>query len=199
MKFPSFRSKEYIDAHHIYPSDRIIAALVFPFLPSQVTPNHITMVRFVTTPIVLILLLLGNYAWGVPLFLLVAFTDAMDGALARTQHRITDWGRMFDPLADKMLIIPTVLILAMSFLDHYLAFVVVGVELLIIVAALAWRKEGRVVQANWWGKIKMLLEVTAVLALLCTAWLGLPLVSLASYLLIASIFFAIMSLIRFGA
>ena len=180
-------------------SDRVIAALVLPFLPTKITPNQITMVRFFSTPFVLVLLLLQNYAWGVPLFLLVALTDAIDGALARTQHRITDWGRMFDPLADKLLIIPTILILAIHFLDHYLAFVVVGVELLIIVAALAWRKEGRIVQANWWGKIKMLLEVIGVTALLLTAWFGWPLVPFASYALIASVFFAVMSLIRFGA
>ena len=199
MKFPSFRSTEYIHAHHIYPSDRIIAALVLPFLPSTVTPNHITMVRFIATPFVLLLLSLQYYAWGVPLFLLVALTDAVDGALASTRHHITDWGRMFDPLADKLLIIPTVLVLSINFLDNYLAFIVVGVELLIIVAALAWRKEGRIVQANWWGKIKMLLEVTGVMALLFTAWLGWPLVPFASYLFITSIFFAVMSLIRFGA
>ncbi|MEK7103620.1 MAG: CDP-alcohol phosphatidyltransferase family protein [Patescibacteria group bacterium] len=199
MKFPSFRSTEYINAHKVYPTDRIIAATILPLLPARITPNHITMVRFFATPIVLLLLLLGNYAWGVPLFLIVAFTDAMDGALARTRDRITEWGRLFDPLADKLLIIPTVLILAINFLDHYLAFIVVGVELLIIVAALAWRKEGRIVQANWWGKIKMFLEVVGVMALLCTAWLGWPLIPFASYMLIASIFFAVMSLIRFGA
>ncbi|MDP2656757.1 MAG: CDP-alcohol phosphatidyltransferase family protein [bacterium] len=199
MIFPSFRSTEYIHAHKIYASDRLLALTLLPFLPASVTPNHITMVRFIGTPFVLALLLLHQYTWGVPLFLILALTDAMDGALARTKGRITDWGRMFDPLADKFLIIPTVLILAINFLDVYLAFAVVGVELLIIVAAIAWRKEGRIVQANWWGKIKMLLQVTGVVALLCTAWLGWPLVSFASCTLLVSIFFAIMSLIRYGA
>lgn len=133
-----------------------------------------------------------------PLFFLVAFTDALDGALARTRNKITVWGMMFDPLADKLLIVPTLLILVFSQLPPYLAVSVTGVECLILLLAILWRKRGLAIKSNVWGKIKMILHVAGIMCILFSAWLSWPLLHFAEYILIASIACALMSIIRRG-
>ena len=197
--FPSFDDHQYLKAPKIYPTDHLLKYLILWALPRSVTPNQITLLRFIMIPPVIILLALQNYAWGVPLFLLAALTDAMDGALARTRHMVTEWGMMFDPLADKLLIVPSAIILIVTRLDVYLAAAVIIMEFIIIIAAFMWHQQGRVVQANIWGKIKMCLQVSGIVTLLITAWLHYPLTMTAEVLLIASVGFGMMSLLRYGS
>ncbi len=198
MKLPQFGDKQYMSAPKIFATDRLISTLFLWAIPDTITPNHITLFRMIATPATICLLAVKNYEWGVPLFLLVALTDALDGALARTRNKITQWGMMFDPLADKLLIFPTLLILMFSNLSPVLALTIIVIELLIIFLALFWRKQGRVVEANVWGKIKMVLEVCGIFLILLAVWLALPLLGIASFLLVASILFAIISTLRYG-
>lgn len=198
MKFPSFHDTNYRFADKVYVTDRLIMALGGRFLPRSVTPNHITLLRILATPLGILLLTLENYQWGVPFFLLVASTDALDGAMARTRNMITEWGMIFDPLADKLLIIPTLLFLIFQELHPAIGSAVIAVELLIIVLAYAWRAAGREVKANMWGKWKMIFQVCGCLALLLAVWLSLPLQIVASAFLILSLAFAVLSISRYG-
>lgn len=150
------------------------------------------------TPPTVYLLMRGSYEIGIPLFLLVAFTDALDGALARTRNQITHWGMLFDPLADKLLIISTLLVLIFSHLDILVASTIIGIELLIVILALIWRKQGGMIQSNVWGKAKMILQVLAILVLLVGAWTGLPVQGVATGLFFESIGCAIMSIVNHG-
>ena len=70
--------------------DLFLAATFLKFLPRRVTPNQITIFRFFTVPFVALLLYLDAYWYAVPLFIISAFTDALDGALARTKNKITE-------------------------------------------------------------------------------------------------------------
>lgn len=168
-------------------------------IPDWITPNHITLFRMVATPFTIALLYDRHYALGIPVFLLVAFTDALDGALARTRGKITPWGMMFDPLADKLLVIPCVVVLVLSHLSPILAASIVAIEFLVIVLALIWRRAGGVVSANVWGKIKMFLQVVGIALLLLSArFSSSELLITASIILAASILFGIMSIIRRG-
>lgn len=196
--FPPFNDRNFISADAVYATDRIIEMFFLRFFPDWLQPNHITLFRIIATPPTLILLIDRHFEWGVPLFFVVAFTDALDGALARTRDRITIWGMMFDPLADKLLIVPAILILVFSQLPPYLAVSVAGVECLILLLAILWRKRGLTVKSNRWGKMKMILHVTAIMCILLFAWLSWPLLVLAEYLLMASIVCALISIIRRG-
>ena len=91
-KFPSFHTTHYLSAEEVYPTDRFIDALILWCIPEWITPNHITLFRIIATVPTVLLLVWGYYTVAVPLFLFVASTDAIDGALARTRNKITEWG-----------------------------------------------------------------------------------------------------------
>jgi len=197
-KFPSLFDGTYLPAQKVFFTDRIIERLFLWFIPQQVAPNHITLFRMLATPLVLYLLIKKNYDIGIPFFLLVALSDAVDGALARTRNKITEWGMMFDPLADKMLVIPVIILLVLAHLPTWLASTVIGIELLIIVLALFWRRQGRVIQSNVWGKIKMCLQILAITVLLFSLFFNISLAPLASGIFLISIAFALMSIVKHG-
>ena len=88
----------------LFPHDKIMAVTFLPLIPRWVTPNAITIARFVLTPLVVFLILIENYNIGIPLFIATAFTDVLDGSLARVRKKVTKWGTLHDPVADKLLI-----------------------------------------------------------------------------------------------
>lgn len=180
-------------------SDRVLRATLLPLIPRRVKPNHVTVLRMLATPFVLLLLMRGEYGWGLLAFLLVALTDAIDGAMARTRNQITEWGKTYDPVADKLLIGSVVIVVVMRELDYLLGLAILGIEALFIVTAW-WRlKKGGVVEANRWGKIKMILQVVGVtflLIALVTGWPPLFPFSKATFLL--AIIFALVSLVTYG-
>src|SRR5512135_2881789 len=142
----------------IYPHDRLLAATVLKLVPPQVTPNQITILRILLTPVVLWLLWVRAYEWGTALFLLVAFTDALDGSLARTRGQISSWGMMWDPVADKLLIGSVVALLLFRAFPEELIVVIFGLEAAFLVGGYYRKKQGVIVSANWWGKLKMLCQ-----------------------------------------
>ncbi|MFC1788013.1 CDP-alcohol phosphatidyltransferase family protein [Patescibacteria group bacterium] len=187
------------DPHKLYPHDYIFKYTILPLIPSFVTPNSITVLRFVLTPFVLWLLYIGNYELGVPLFLFTALTDALDGSLARTRKQITDWGTFYDPVADKLLISPVVLIIVATHVNVVFAFVIVLIELFIIAGGYTRRKKGHITSANIFGKTKMFLQVIGVGFLLISVWLGYDLfIDVSIGTLSLAIVFAVISLFTYG-
>ncbi len=173
--------------------DRVLEIILLPFLPRRVTPNQLTVFRLAVTPVVVALLLMKVYAWGTALFILAALSDAADGALARTTNRVTAWGIMFDPVADKLLIGSVALILVPAYLGAGLAWAIVAVEA-VLVASVYLRYGGKVVPAKMAGKIKMILQCAGLVVLLIYVNLGTPvLLSLAAFTLYASLFFSLLS------
>ena len=178
-------------------TDRLLAATIIKLLPRRLTPNLITVFRFLTVPVVFFLLIFEHYNWGGGLFLVAVFTDMLDGALARTTNQITDWGKLFDPLADKLLIGTTTAVLVTRFLSFKLAVAIIVVELLLILSGYYYKYYRRLdVQANYLGKTKMVLQSIGLLALLGsvlggTSWSWLQ--PLADDILVAAVIFAILS------
>ena len=93
-------------------------------------PNQVTMARFFLTPLTVWFIWIGNYAWGVPLFVLTAFTDTIDGSMARTRNQITKWGIVFDPIADKLLIGSVLIVLILQNLSLYLGIIIIFMPLM---------------------------------------------------------------------
>lgn len=178
--------------------DYILRPLVW-IIPKSVRPNHITVLRMVLTPFVLILLVNENYAVGVPAFILVASTDALDGAMARIRQQITDWGTFYDPIADKLLVGSVILLILIKHVNPVLAIGVIIVELLLVSGGWYQRQRGRVVTANIWGKVKMFLEVLAVLMVLVSLWAGVDIfLDISEGTLVLVIIFAVISLLTYS-
>ncbi|MEA1963491.1 MAG: CDP-alcohol phosphatidyltransferase family protein [Patescibacteria group bacterium] len=191
--------RNFEKADKIFFHDKILAATILKLIPTRVLPNHITVFRFMATPIVIFLMISEKYYIGLWAFLLTAFTDAIDGSLARTRNQITDWGKIYDPLADKILIGGMVFVIVLRYIDFWTAIIIISIEIIFIIAACVRKRSGREVHANIWGKIKMMLQVVGVAILLLAVVFDLAsLLPLASKTLYLAIAFAIVSLLTHG-
>ncbi len=190
---------EYQEATEVYPHDQFVARWVLKYLPEQVTPNSLTLFRIAFTPVIFFIVLYQHYITGAILFILTAFTDVMDGSLARTKHKITKFGMLFDPMADKLLIGSLVFLLVFK-IDYMLAVAVLGVEIMIITSALVAKVKFKTVRmANRWGKAKMLLQVIATCLTMIALIVDYPaFMSAAAWLFGIAIGFAVLSLYKHG-
>ena len=181
-------------------TDKLLAQTILRVFPYSVRPNHVTAFRLLATPFVLWVLAAENYIWGIPIFLLVASTDAIDGAMARTRDQITDFGKLFDPLADKLLIGSVVILVIWRYLGAPLAIVMVTMEFLFLAGGIyEYKVHAKVVHANWWGKIKMILQVVGVAILLVGLLTNVThLFSIATMTFYLAILFAVVSLVTHG-
>jgi phosphatidylglycerophosphate synthase len=157
------------------------------------------MFRLLATPLVVWLIYIGNYAWGLPIFLAVALTDAMDGSMARTRDQITKWGIVFDPIADKLLVGSVLIVLVLQNLSHLLGIAIITIEAIVALGGLYSHRTGDVHMANYLGKMKMLLQVFGLAFLIIAAYTGSTIMhSLATITLATSIAFAVSNVVAFG-
>lgn len=145
-----------------YPHDKIVGFLFLWMFPSYIRPNHITIFRMLATPAVFVLLAFENWLWGLPVFLFVAFTDTLDGTMARMRKQITAWGTVFDPIADKILIGGILFIFILKYIDVHIGTAIIVLELLVIIGGWLRVKKGIVIGASHWGKAKMIFQVLGV-------------------------------------
>jgi CDP-diacylglycerol--glycerol-3-phosphate 3-phosphatidyltransferase len=133
-------------------------------------PNVLTLIRILLVP-VLVVALLDETANGDLLaaivFALASFTDAMDGYLARTRNAITSFGKLMDPIADKLLIIAAlVALVSLHRLPAWVAMVIIARELTVTVTRMQATQHGVVIAANAWGKAKTIVQVAAIFFLI---------------------------------
>ncbi|MEK7211211.1 MAG: CDP-alcohol phosphatidyltransferase family protein [Patescibacteria group bacterium] len=183
----------------LFPHDYIFKYLVLPFFPRFVEPNHITVFRFLATPFVFWLLYVQNYKWGIPIFLLVALTDAIDGSMARVRNKVTEWGTIYDPVADKILICSVLILLIFRHLNIYLAGALVIFEVAHLIGGFIIKMRGGKIQALFWGKAKMVSQVAGVMLLLVFLETQNPFFDYASIVVFSvAIFFSALSIVRHG-
>lgn len=186
--------------YKLYPQDYVLRKTLLRLIPDVVMPNHITVLRMVLTPVVLYLLATDNLAWGVPLFVLTAFTDMVDGSLARVRGQITPWGILFDPIADKLLIGLVALTFALKYFHPIIVVTAVVFDLIPMTIWLLRAKGNRgVMMANTWGKTKMMLQFISLTLLLVGLALGVEsLVVAGEYALILATGFAAVATITYS-
>ncbi len=184
----------------VYPHDRFLARTILRLIPHDVKPNHLTILRVLMTPFILYYLWERQWVVVVPLFLVAAFTDVLDGSLARTRKLITLWGTIADPIADKLLIGSMVFLFVAHEINPVFAGVILFIEVAIVITAVYRRKKrGEYISANWAGKAKMFLQCTGVTALLIARWSGIDLfVPVSIGTLSLAIMFALVSLYTYG-
>lgn len=133
-------------------------------------PNKLTVLRIILTPIFMALMLIDfpcHYLLALIVFAVAAFTDMLDGKIARARNLVTSFGKFLDPLADKMLTTSAFL----GFIAHgigwqitWVVFIVLFREFLIsslrlIVVSSETKK---VIAANIWGKLKTVTQIAAI-------------------------------------
>lgn len=183
----------------LHPHDKLMKKFILRFIPEKALPNHFTLARFLIIPFIIISIVFEHFYLSIILFLIAAFTDTIDGSLARVRNKITNWGKIYDPMADKLLIGSIVYILVSKYIDFYASLIIIGLELILITGGI-WRiRKKIIVQANLWSKIKMNLQVFASLFLL----IALPtnkhiLLSISATAFYLAIAFAIVSLFTQG-
>lgn len=186
-------------ARKTYPHDRFLAATALKLFPSRIHPNHLTLFRLAATPVVLLFLHLDWYGWGLFAFLLVSATDALDGSMARTRGRVTEWGMLWDPVADKVLVASTAAILILDHLPPLFALLIFLTEAVFIGAGWLRKRKGIIVSANVWGKFKMLLQVLGITLFILSLIAGSTAAAFASYTaFIIATALALVSLYRHG-
>ena len=133
-------------------------------------PNVLTVLRIMLVPVVVVALL-GNTPAGDVLaavvFALASLTDFIDGRLARARGSITTFGKLMDPLADKLLIIAALLsLVSLNRLAAWVAMVIITRELAVTVLRLGATQAGVVIAASMFGKVKTCMQIAAILAVI---------------------------------
>ncbi len=118
-------------------------------------PNFLTGIRFLMIPIFGYYLYVRNYKVASILFIFAGLTDVLDGFIARKYNLITSWGKLADPLADKLIQLTALIFLTINNLipSIFLIIVLVKESMMIIGSALLYKKDNVVVYANWYGKL----------------------------------------------
>jgi len=156
------------------------------------TANQLTILRIVFVPVFIILLAYHEIGWALSTFVAAGITDVLDGIIARRFGQKTSIGAVLDPLADKLLMTSSILILSlpqMEFLatiPRWLMIVIISRDVfillisLIVVLMVGWR----VFTPSPYGKASTLMQVLTVLAVLYVNWRGmvLPELNIAFYM-----------------
>lgn len=182
-----------------FPHDYLMNLLILPLIPRFVTPNAVTCLRFLLTPLVLYFIFINDYSVAIPLFIFTAFTDVIDGSLARMRQQVTKWGTIYDPVADKILIIGATLILIFTYLHPAIGGMIIGMEVIFLLGGYNRMKNAEVQSPSWFGKIKMLCQVIGVTCLLIfTATAQMLLIYLSTIAFMIAIILALLNIIKYG-
>jgi len=129
-------------------------------------PNLLTVVRILLVPVLVVALLektSGGDLLAAIVFAVASLTDAIDGWLARSRNSVTTFGKLMDPIADKLLIIAALVVLvSLGRLEAWVAMVIIAREFAVTVGA----GQGVVISASPLGKLKTAFQVAMVIALI---------------------------------
>src|SRR5438445_8198358 len=134
-------------------------------------PNFLTVLRILLVPVIVVALLAETPnadTLAAIVFAAAAFTDGLDGYIARSRGSVTTFGKLMDPIADKLLIIaPLVSLVSLGRIEAWVAMVIIAREFAVTVLRVAvGTQEGVVIPASPWGKVKTAMQVAMVIALI---------------------------------
>lgn len=128
--------------------------------------NWITLLRIILAPLcvgILFLNIPNRDLIAAIIFIVAGLTDGLDGYAARSRKEITTFGKSFDPLADKVLIIVTLFVLAVLKRVPWLAvWIIIAREVLITILRFFAGRKGLSISASFWGKLKTFIQILAI-------------------------------------
>lgn len=123
------------------------------------TPNKLTIARMIIAPVFLAVLLWDSlphrFLWAMFIFMAASVTDAVDGKLARKNNQVTNFGKLLDPIADKVLTTAALLaFMKLGLCNIWIVMIVLTREFAIASIRMIAASNGVVIPANIWGKLK---------------------------------------------
>lgn len=132
-------------------------------------PNRLTLLRIFCVPIYLVLLGMNQEGPNIAAFCVFAFaalTDLLDGRIARARGLVTNFGKFMDPIADKLLVLPAlILMVSLGRVPAWMCILFVARELIVSGLRMVAVEQGVVIAAGPLGKLKTVLQCLAILSL----------------------------------
>ena len=140
-------------------------------------PNILTLIRIVLIPAFIALYYGGQTALAFAVYIAACLTDAADGYLARKMNQISSFGKLMDPLADKLMQLSMIFCLASTgYVPWWVLCVLLAKEIVMVTGGtLLLKKRDVVVMSNWFGKTATVLLILAIAAIF--PWHGIEIVS----------------------
>ena len=127
-------------------------------------PNKLTVGRMIAVPFFIAAYMMGYYPVALVLFCLASATDALDGSIARKRGLVTNFGKIMDPLADKILVYSALcLFIESGLIKSWMMIIILAREFIVAGMRTVAASEGRVLAAGMSGKIKTVLQMVAVI------------------------------------
>jgi CDP-diacylglycerol--glycerol-3-phosphate 3-phosphatidyltransferase len=140
-------------------------------------PNLLTVIRILLVPVIVVALLTETRnadTLAAIVFAAAAFTDGLDGYIARSRGSVTTFGKLMDPIADKLLIIaPLVSLVSLDRIAAWVAMVIIAREFAVTGLRMVAVEQGVVIPASTLGKLKTITQVAAIFAVIAfesTPW-----------------------------
>ncbi|HEX4691657.1 MAG TPA: CDP-diacylglycerol--glycerol-3-phosphate 3-phosphatidyltransferase [Solirubrobacteraceae bacterium] len=169
-------------------------------------PNVLTVVRILLVPVLVAALLSATGSGDLlaaVVFVVASVTDALDGWIARRRKSESTFGKLMDPLADKLLVVAALVsLVSLDRLSAWVAMVIIAREFAVTGLRQLAMEEGHVIPASIWGKLKTVTQIAMVLVLIAvddrTVWVD-ALIYVTVFVTVASgvvYFFNFRSLLR---
>ena len=126
-------------------------------------PNKLTLGRIIAVPFFILAYMTEHFLLALIIFILASLTDMLDGQLARKKNLITNFGKIMDPLADKVLVYSAFcLMVSDGTMPAWMLIVILAREFIVAGVRTVAASEGIVIAADMAGKIKTVLQMIAV-------------------------------------
>lgn len=130
--------------------------------------NKLTILRIFLVPVFLIFIAIRGIPYGTIIatvvFIIAALTDKLDGYIAKSRNQITRFGKFMDPLADKLLVTAALISLVeYQIIPGWVAIIILAREFAVTGLRSLAAAEGIVIAASWWGKIKTVIQIIAII------------------------------------
>ena len=127
-------------------------------------PNKLTLIRIVLVPVCMALMLTGHFYIALGVFIVASITDFFDGYIARKNNLVTSFGKIMDPLADKILVFGALLcFLQLGFINSWCVAIILAREFFVTGMRVVAVDKGKVIAASWWGKVKTNVQIFSVI------------------------------------
>ncbi|MDO4552772.1 MAG: CDP-diacylglycerol--glycerol-3-phosphate 3-phosphatidyltransferase [Bacillota bacterium] len=134
-------------------------------------PNKLTILRILMIPFFIVFLMMGFHYVAAVIFVAAAATDALDGKIARKYNLITNFGKIMDPLADKLLVVSALICMVeLGWIPGWMVIVILAREFIITGLRTVAAGEGLIIAAGKSGKFKTVLQMVAISVLLLKDW-----------------------------
>ena len=139
-------------------------------------PNKLTVMRMALIPVFLVFMRVASIPHrsliAAVIFAAASFTDYLDGHIARRDGLVTNFGKLMDPLADKLLVFSAlVCFIDLEMSSALIVFIILAREFLVTSVRLIAAEQGTVIAADIWGKMKTVSQIIWVLVALIALWL----------------------------